>query len=166
MKKYKLGRWRGKKVRCGRCVAKWGEDRRPIVPAYSSTQRPKINICSKKWQHKFIFWRDQSCLEYGDKVSKYFKNIVVLRWLMKVPENQGLELNNDISFDDNLSDQAILLSSICWDVPRILLKVRPSSRLTCQLDRVVCWPELTGSWQARQVDNVDNLTSISRTLPP
>ena len=53
-------RWvRGKKVRWWRCVAMCGEDRGPIVPAYSSRRRPKINICSKEFQHIFPFGTDQ-----------------------------------------------------------------------------------------------------------
>ena len=128
---------RGKKVRCGgRSVAKWGEDRRPIVPTHSSPSRPQINICSKWRQHKFTVF---------DSVVKNVKQIEnqVLRTLRKRLGFIYDITRNSISFEDNLSDQAFLLSSVCWDVTRILLKVRTSSRLTCQPDRVVCWPELT-----------------------
>ena len=96
--------------------------------------------------HKFTFFNTSKAMlwKMKKKENQVFEDIVVLRILIT-----QLSLNNDItknsiSFDDNLLDQAILLSTVCWDVTRILLKVGTSSRLTCQLDRVVCWPELTG----------------------
>lgn len=107
------------------------------MPAYSCPRRPKINICSKWCQQEFTFSTDQR---------KSCKKIRLSKTLLFWEHIKLLSLNNDItgnsiSFDDNLWDQ---LSSVCWDVRRILLNVGTSSRLTSQLDRVVCWPEL--SW--------------------
>ena len=111
-----------------------GEDRGPIVPAYSSRRRPKINICSKEFQHIFPFGTDQRkatgnllfVLKSSEAIIETFPN-TMSSWEIPFP----------------LMIIWGIKPRLCWeDVWGILLKVcLPSSRLTCQPDRVVCWPE-------------------------
>ena len=112
-----------------------GEDRGPIVPAYSSRRRPKINICSKEFQHIFPFGTDQRKAT-GNLLFVLKSSEAIIETFPKTMSSWEIPFPLMIIWG--------IKPRLCWeDVWGILLKVcLPSSRLTwCQPDRVVCWPE-------------------------
>ena len=136
-----------------------GEDRGPIVPAYSSRRRPKINICSKEFQHIFPFGTDQRKAT-GNLLFVLKSSEAIIMTFPKTMSSWEIPFPLMIIWG--------IKPRLCWeDVWGILLKVcLPSSRLTwCQPDRVVCWPE--ESWpEVAHMARVDISPRSAPHLPP
>ena len=135
-----------------------GEDRGPIVPAYSSRRRPKINICSKEFQHIFPFGTDQRKAT-GNLLFVLKSSEAIIETFPKTMSSWEIPFPLMIIWG--------IKPRLCWeDVWGILLKVcLPSSRLTCQPDRVVCWPE--ESWpEVAHMAGVDISPRSASHLPP